>query len=149
MKTAIILCAALLLAPSAALARTVEVKMLDNSPEGGPGFAPDLIRIAPGDSIHFVAVDKGHSVDAIPTMIPAGAKPFASDMSQDLTVTFDRPGLYGFKCAPHYAIGMVGLVMVGDRHNEAALKTVPQPGMAASAFKALFDTLDATPATRH
>ena len=31
-----------------------------------------------------------------------------------LTVTFTVPGVYGVKCKPHYGMGMVALVVVGE-----------------------------------
>ena len=90
-----------------------EVKMLNKGTEGIMVFEPSLVKIAPGDSIHFVAVDKGHNVESIDGMIPEGATPFKGEMNKDVTVTLDKPGVYGFKCKPHYALGMVGLIVVG------------------------------------
>jgi len=142
MKRAIALSACLCAAPVAASARTVDVQMLDTSANGGPGFSPDIVRIAPGDSIHFVATNPGHTVQSMPNMVPDGAPAFSSGASKDLTVTFQKPGIYGYKCGPHYMIGMVGIVVVGDSRNEGTVTKVPQSGMAKDAFKTLFEQLD-------
>jgi pseudoazurin len=89
-------------------AAEVEVKMLNKGSDGtAMVFEPALIKIQAGDTVKFVASDKGHSAESIKGMMPADATPFAGKMSQDVAVTFDRPGVYGFKCAPHYGMGMV------------------------------------------
>ncbi|MCP1119341.1 pseudoazurin [Robbsia andropogonis] len=132
-----------LLASFGCLAADAEVKMLNEDSNGERGFAPAIVHVKPGDSVHFVAFDKGHSVQSIPGMIPDGAKPFAGKVSEDLTVKFDRPGVYGYRCVPHYMMGMVGLVVVGDPVNEAAARNVAQPRDAKARFDRLFAELDA------
>jgi len=121
-----------------AQAAEVEVKMLNHGTNGAFVFEPDLVRIQPGDSVHFVAADKGHDAQSIDGMMPDGAKPFAGKISQDVTVKFDVPGFYGVKCKPHYAMGMVALVVVGKPTNLAAAEAVKNPGKAKSVFKELF-----------
>ena len=59
-------------------------------------------------------------------------------MNEDIAVTFDKPGAYGFECKPHYGMGMVGLVVVGDPVNLAEAQAVPQKGKAKKRFEALF-----------
>ncbi|GLU30878.1 pseudoazurin [Trinickia caryophylli] len=132
-----------LLSSISSFAADVEVKMLNQASNGQRGFEPAIVHISPGDSVHFVAVDKGHSVQAIPGMIPEGAKPFSGKPSDDLVVKFDRPGVYGYRCVPHYMMGMVGLVVVGDAVNEAAARRVAQPRDAKASFDRLFAELDA------
>ncbi|GIS46662.1 MAG: hypothetical protein Ct9H90mP18_09940 [Gammaproteobacteria bacterium] len=34
-------------------------------------------------------------------------------LNEELVVKFDKEGVYGYKCTPHYILGMVGLVVVG------------------------------------
>jgi pseudoazurin len=63
-------------------------------------------------------------------------------MNDDITVTFDEPGAYGFECKPHYGMGMVGLVIIGDPINLAEAKAVPQKGKAKKKFEALFGNLE-------
>jgi pseudoazurin len=115
-----------------------EVKMLNKGTTGMMVFEPAVIEIAPGDTVHFVATDKGHNVESIEGMLPDGAQPFTGEMNKDLTVAFDQPGVYGIKCKPHYGMGMVGLVVVGEPVNKSAASAVEQKGKAKQKFGALF-----------
>ena len=133
--------AGLLLAAGVAGAAEFDVKMLNKGAAGAMVFEPAMVKIAPGDSVHFIATDKGHDAMSIPGMIPDGAEPFEGKLSEDLTVTFTAPGVYGFKCKPHYAMGMVGLVVVGDPVNLDAAKAVKQVGKAKKVFAELLGGL--------
>jgi pseudoazurin len=132
---------ALLTSASTGLAAEVEVKMLNKGAEGLMVFEPSLVRIEPGDTVKFVATDKSHNAESIKNMLPEGASPFAGKMNADVTVIFDKAGVYGVKCMPHYAMGMVALVVVGKPDNLDQAKAVPQTGKAKQIFAALFDRL--------
>jgi pseudoazurin len=111
------LTSALLLATllgGSALAETVEVRMLNKSGTETMVFEPAFVKIAVGDTIKFVPEDKGHNAESIKDMMPAGAEPFKGKMSKDVEVTFDTEGLYGVECKPHFAMGMVMTVAVGE-----------------------------------
>jgi len=56
-------------------------------------------------------------------------------------ITFDKPGVYGYKCKPHYGMGMVGMIVVGEPTNADQAKAVTHPGKAKQAFTNLFDKL--------
>lgn len=118
-----------------------EVKMLNKGADGMMVFEPSVVKIAPGDTVHFVAADKGHNVLSIEGMSPDGAAPFQGKMNEDFTVTFDKPGIYGFECKPHYGMGMVGLVVVGDPVNLAEAKAVTHKGKAKQRFEKLFESV--------
>jgi pseudoazurin len=124
---------------SAASAAEVEIKMLNKGADGAMVFEPALVKINPGDSVKFVAADKGHNVESIKGMAPDGTAPVAGKISQDVTVTFDKAGDYGFKCMPHYGMGMVALVVVGTPPNAEAAKAVSHPPLAKKHFAKLFD----------
>jgi pseudoazurin len=126
-----------LLASVAANAAEHEVKMLNKGADGIMVFEPNVVKVAPGDSVHFVAADKGHNVESIDGMIPEGAAPFKGEMNKDVTVTLDKPGVYGFKCKPHYGMGMVGLIVVGEPVNKTAAAAVEQKGKAKKKFEDL------------
>ena len=126
----------------AAQAAEVDVKMLNKGANGAAMvFDPPLVKVAPGDTVHFVATDKGHDVVSIDGMIPSGAKPFEGKLNEDLTVTFTEPGVYGYKCKPHYGMGMVGVVVVGAPGNLDAVKAVKQTGLAKKTFDSLLGGL--------
>lgn len=108
-----------------ALADEVSVKMLNSGTGGMMVFDPAFVRLKPGDRIKFVPTDKGHNVETIKGMAPDGADYVKSVVGQEAVVTFEREGVYGFKCSPHYMMGMVALVVVGDkRDNLEAAKSV-------------------------
>lgn len=76
-------------------------------------------------------------------MLPEGAQSFVVKMGDDVAVTFDQAGIYGVKCAPHYGMGMVALVVVGTPANDEQARAVPQVGKAKQVFATLFDRLAA------
>ena len=83
--------------------------------------------------IHFVAKDKGHDSEVIAGGIPEGAEAWKGKISQDVTVTLTQPGLYAYKCTPHFGLGMVGLIQVDDdASNMAAIQALKLPTKAQS-----------------
>jgi pseudoazurin len=125
-----------------ACAAETDVKLLNKGADGIMVFEPALVRIAPGDTVRFVATDKGHNVESMPGMLPDGVPPFTGTMNEDVSVTFDKPGVYGVRCKPHYTMGMVALIVVGDPVNEDPAKAMPQTGLAKKNFATLFAKLD-------
>lgn len=142
MKTLLLAAAALAVAILPATAADVQVKMLNKGAKGMMVFEPDLVRVQPGDTVTFVATDPGHDAQSVPGMLPDGAQPFEGKIGKDLTVTFTQPGVYGVKCKPHYVMGMVGLVVVGDpSSNLEAAKQAKNPGKAGKLFTELLGSL--------
>jgi pseudoazurin len=116
-----------------------EVKMLNKGADKQVMvFEPAFLHVQPGDTVHFIPTDKSHDAQSITGMIPASAEPFKGKPSEEIAVTFSVPGLYGFRCTPHFAMGMVGLIEVGDGSGgiEAA-STVKLPPMADKRMKIL------------
>jgi pseudoazurin len=130
--------AALLVAGAPATAADHEVRMLNKGEKGVMVFEPDLTRVAPGDTVTFKATDPGHNAETIEGMIPDGAASFEGKMGKDVTVVFAEPGVYGVKCKPHLAMGMVAVVVVGDPVNLDAANAVRNPGKAGKRFAELF-----------
>ena len=91
-----------------------EVHMLNKGESGTMVFEPAFVRAEPGDTIRFVPTDKSHNVEAIKTMLPEGVEPFRSKVNDEFILTVDVPGIYGVKCTPHFTMGMVALIQVGD-----------------------------------
>ncbi|HUZ75212.1 MAG TPA: pseudoazurin [Stellaceae bacterium] len=125
-------------------AENIVVKELNKGPDGFFVFEPDLVKIKPGDSVSFVAADKGHDVQSVPGMIPAGAQPFKSPMSQNLAVTFTQPGVYVFECMPHVSLGMVGVIVVGSPGNLQQVDTSKLPNKARQKVAAIFQQITST-----
>ncbi|MDF2372759.1 MAG: pseudoazurin [Rhizobiaceae bacterium] len=127
----------------AANAADIEVLMLNKGEKGGMVFQPDLIMAAPGDVITFVATDKGHNVESIDGMLPDGVEEFKSKMNKDYVLTVEKDGVYGVKCTPHYGMGMIALISVGEPTNIEAARAVKQKGKAKSRFQDIFAEYDA------
>ena len=100
---------------SAAFAETFEVQMLNKGSDGERmAFEPAFIQAVPGDTIKFVAGDKGHNAEVNKGMLPEGAEAFKGKINEELEVTLDVEGVYGVICKPHFAMGMVMTIVVGD-----------------------------------
>lgn len=115
-----------------------EIRMLNKGEKGMMVFEPALVRAAPGDTVRFVAVDKGHNAESIKGMLPDGTEPFKGKINEEIVLTVDKEGVYGVKCAPHYGMGMVALIEVGTPENLEEAKAVKQTGKAKKAFDELF-----------
>ncbi len=98
----------------AAIAETFEVRMLNKGENGTMVFEPSALRIAEGDTVKFIATDRSHNAESIDGMMPAGAEPFAGKINEEIEVTFTEAGFYGVQCKPHFAMGMVMVIAVGD-----------------------------------
>lgn len=137
-KTILAAACALLAVTGAASAEEHVIEMLNKGEKGAMVFVPDIVRAAPGDTVRFVAVDKGHNAETIKGMVPEGAESFKGKINEEVTVTLAEEGIYGIKCAPHYGMGMVALIAVGEPVNPAQAETVKHPGKAGKVFAELF-----------
>ncbi len=90
-----------------------EVKMLNSGVEGFMVFEPAVIKAAVGDTVTFEATDMAHNSASIEGMIPEGANAWNGAMSQDVTVTVNKEGVYVYQCTPHSMMAMVGVIQVG------------------------------------
>lgn len=120
-------------------AETIEVKMLNKGENGSMVFEPAFVMAAPGDTITFISTDKGHNAESIKGMLPEGVEPFKSKVSADFSLKLDAEGLYGIKCTPHYALGMIALIQVGAATNFDDASAVKQKGKAKKRFLPLFE----------
>jgi pseudoazurin len=114
-KTSInILLLALLFLTELAYSAEHKVQMLNSGAEGYMVFEPSVLTIEPGDSVTFVATDPAHNSASIEGMIPNGAAQWSGKLSEDVTVTFDKAGVYVYQCTPHAMMAMVGVINVGN-----------------------------------
>lgn len=102
------------LLPLAALANTHTVEMLNRNDTGPMPFAPDYLIVQPGDTVKFLATAPGHNAATIDGMIPEGGEAFVGNINEEIEVTLNAEGIWGIKCSPHYTMGMVMLIQVGD-----------------------------------
>jgi pseudoazurin len=124
-------------------AANFEVHMLNKGEAGTMVFEPALTVIAPGDTVTFIPTDKGHDAETVTGMLPDGGETFKGKIGQEVAVTFTVPGAYGVKCTPHFSMGMVALVVVGDLPpaNLEAAKAVTVPKKALERFATIFAEL--------
>ena len=128
---------AVLLISPAAYAENFDVLMLNKGAEGAMVFEPAFVQAAVGDTITFISTDKGHNAEGIEGMLPEGVEEFKSDMGKDYVLTLTAEGLYGIKCTPHYAMGMVALIQAGAPVNKDAVMAVGMRGKAKTRFEPL------------
>jgi len=137
--------AAICMTPFAATAEEFRVMMLNAATDDAQHanvFAPDILYVQLGDTVTFVPTDTGHNTASKRGMIPEGAEPWNSPMDEEFSITLTVPGVYGYVCLPHYEMGMVGLIVVGeDAPNLDEAAKVRHPGAAGSAFRGLLEDL--------
>ena len=114
-------------------AENYEVKMLNQGSEGYMVFEPSVLKIKKGDTVTFKATDAAHNSASIKGMIPSGAEDWNGKLSQDISVTFNVEGVYGYQCTPHMMMAMVGIIEVGG--NQSNLESVKA---AAQKIKSAF-----------
>ena len=133
--------AALLLGVLAApaVAETHYVKMLNGNDLGGMVFEPEFVRAAPGDTIKFLAAQRGHNAATINDFIPDGAEPFFGQINEEIEVTLTEDGFYGIKCSPHFDMGMVMLIRVGSADLSEVSMPDDMPEGATERFEAILE----------
>ena len=99
-------------APVMAADHTVE--MLSSSNGEMMVFKPAVLKIAPGDTVTWKATNPGHNTASIAEMTPDGDLEWNGKINEELKITFNKEGVYGYKCTPHYILGMIGIIAVGD-----------------------------------
>jgi pseudoazurin len=118
------------------------INMLNKGADGSPMvFEPAFVRAAVGDTVKFVPVDKGHFAVSMPGMWPEGVAEAKGKINVEFVVTMEKDGLYSFKCTPHYAMGMVALVQVGNAPATEAFTAAAAklPGKAGERMKAALE----------
>lgn len=123
MKATLLAASLLVLLPGLALSETYEVKMLNRGESGSMVYEPDFLALQPGDTVRFIATHPSHNAASIPEIWPDAAPQVKGRINEEIEVNFDAPGLYGIKCSPHYTMGMVMLIQVGD--DDLATLAVP------------------------
>jgi len=126
---------------------THEIKLYSKHPDDKKKrnvFSPRILQVNPGDTVKFIAADKGHNSVSDANMMPDGAESWKGKISKDVEVTLTIEGTYGYYCAPHRALGMVGLILVGDASsNYDAARDAKQRGKAKKAYAEIFEEADA------
>jgi len=127
---------------SASFADVIEINMLNVGSDGARMvFEPDFVQIAPGDTIRFLATDRGHNAETLDGMIPAGAEGFAGRINEEIEITLTEDGVYAIICKPHFAMGMVMVVAVGEAEVPEGFLEGRIPRQAMTRFEAQLENL--------
>ncbi|MDJ0642591.1 MAG: plastocyanin/azurin family copper-binding protein [Erythrobacter sp.] len=127
----------------------IDIQMYTRDPDEPSGlqvFKPRLIKAKVGDTVRFVPTDPTHQSSSIADMIPEGVTGWEGEINQEVSYVLPKPGVYGYQCVPHYAAGMIGLIIVegeGMTDNLEAAKAVSHPGLAGREFTEIFEQAEA------
>jgi len=130
---------------TSAFAEDATVEMWNKDPDNKKRkmvFSEEIVVVEPGESVTWLATDKGHNVQMIDG--PDGYDlPKKSKLSKDVTLTFDQPGVYVYVCTPHASMGMIGIVVVGELTQEGidAVRDAKVKGKSKKKFKTLLAEL--------
>ena len=76
-------------------------------------FEPNFLKIAPGDTVNFIPSDASHNAESF--SVPSENSTFTTPYGKATKVTFDEQGVVLVKCLPHFALGMIAVIQVGDK----------------------------------
>ena len=123
-----------------AIAEDFTIEMLNKLGKERMVYSEKVISIKVNDEIIWKSVDKGHNVEFVG--MPKGVSKYKSKISKDAKYTFTIPGIYLYQCTPHKAMGMIGLVVVGeDKNNLNKIKKAKVYGKSKKLLKKLLKTL--------
>ena len=135
----------LMVMATSAFADNATVEMWNKDPDNKKRkmvFSQEIVTIEPGESVNWIATDRGHNVEFIDG--PDGVKlAKKSKLGKDVTIEFDTPGVYVYVCSPHASMGMIGIVVVGELTQEAidAVRDAKLRGKSKKKFAALLAEL--------
>ena len=123
-----------------AIAENFTLDMLNKLGKERMVYSEKVLSIKVNDEITWKSVDKGHNVEFIG--MPKGVSKYKSKISKDAKYLFTQPGIYLYQCTPHKAMGMIGLVVVGDdKKNIDKIKKVKVYGKSKKLLKKLLKSL--------
>ena len=123
-----------------AFAENLTIDMLNKLGKDRMVYSEKVISIKLNDEITWKSVDKGHNVEFIG--MPKGASKYKSKISKNAKYKFSVPGIYLYQCTPHKAMGMIGLVVVGnDKSNLDKIKKVKVYGKSKKLLKTLLKSI--------
>ena len=125
---------------SISISETLEIDMLNKLGKEKMVYSIKVAKVNLNDKIIWKSKTKGHNVEFIG--MPRGVKKLKSKINKDVEYDFKVPGIYLYQCTPHKAMGMIGLVIVGnDKNNLEQIKKVKLRGKSKKVFKELLKEL--------
>ena len=120
--------------------KTVEIDMLNKLGKEKMVYSVKVAKVDLNDKVIWKHVSKGHNVEFIG--MPKGVSKFKSKISKDAKFKFVKSGVYLYQCTPHKAMGMIGLVIVGDdKSNLDKIKKVKVYGKSKKLLKTLLKSI--------
>ena len=99
-------------------AENFDVKMVNADASGQVMvFDPPFIKARVGDTVTFLPTDMLHNSQSVPGMIPSSASSWNGAMNEKITIELNTEGVYVYQCTPHIALGMIGVIQVGEASN--------------------------------
>ena len=99
-------------------AENFDVKMVNADASGQVMvFDPPFIKANVGDTVTFLPTDMLHNSQSVPGMIPSSASSWNGAMNEKITIELNAEGVYVYQCTPHIALGMIGVIQVGEASN--------------------------------
>jgi len=99
-------------------AENFNIKMVNTDSSGQiMVFDPPFLKANVGDTITFIPADALHNSKSVSNLIPSSAAPWEGAMDEKITVELDVEGVYVYQCTPHLALGMIGVIQVGNPVN--------------------------------
>ena len=136
MLNKILLFLCMLTISSYSYAKTVEIEMLNKLGKERMLYSVKIAKVNLNDKIIWKSSSKGHNVEFV--AMPEGVKKYKSKINKDATYEFKIPGIYLYQCTPHKAMGMIGIVVVGDdKSNLNKIKKVKMRGKSKKILKEL------------
>ncbi len=104
-------------------------------------YSQDVVKIDIGDTVKWIPKDGGHNVEFVAG--PDGFElPPKSIINREVSITFEKPGIYLYVCSPHSIMGMIGLILVGDDvSNKEAIANYDIGGKGSRKLKSLLDEI--------
>jgi pseudoazurin len=122
------------------MAASHQIDMLNKLGKERMVFSKKVISVDVNDDVLWKSVNKGHNVEFI--VMPEGVKKYKSKISKEASYKFEKPGIYLYQCTPHKAMGMIGIVIVGnDKSNLEKIKKVKVYGKSKKLLKSLLADL--------
>jgi len=120
--------------------KAIEIDMLNKLGKEKMVYSVKVAKIDLNDKIIWKHISKGHNVEFIG--MPKGVKKFKTKINKKAEYEFKKPGIYLYQCTPHKAMGMIGIVVVGeDKSNLEKIKKVKLYGKSKKIFKKLLKEL--------
>tara|TARA_B100000614_G_scaffold249566_1_gene258700 strand:+ start:334 stop:747 length:414 start_codon:yes stop_codon:yes gene_type:complete len=99
-------------------AENFNIKMVNTDSSGQiMVFDPPFLKVDVGDTVTFIPADALHNTKSVTNLIPSSAASWEGAMDEKITVELKAEGIYVYQCTPHLALGMIGVIQVGNPVN--------------------------------